>query len=403
MKYKTMRSVFHEGKISQEAELSARFALPTTRRLGFALGDDELFFTMTSEIYDLLLEAAKLDKKITVLASSLPRRAVSSYTESTLIDEIVLTNNIEGVHSSRREISEVLESLKEQDRSGRFFGLVQKYVLLSSGQRIPLSSCEDIRSLYDDLVLDEVVQAKKSNLPDGALFRAGTVDVCDGAGRPIHSGVHPEEKIIRLLEKSLGVLNDESIETIVRAALFHYLFGCVHPFYDGNGRMNRFISSYVIAQEYEPIIGLRLSYSIKENIQKYYAAYTTCEHALNRGDLTPFVIAFCEIVTAAMRDMAESLLERKDSLDSCEKTLAEMPECRDSDIFSLGCVLVTATLFSSYGLTAVQLGEVFDISRQTVYKRLEPFKTAGLLLQKKVGRKLCYSLSLEELRKRGRD
>lgn len=392
-----MRTAFHEGKNSQEEELSLRLALPTTRKLGFSLGADELFFTMTSEVYELLLEATKLDKRIAILASLLPSKAVSSYTESTLIDEIVLSNNIEGVHSSRREINEVLESLKEKDRSGRFFGLVQKYVLLSSGQSISLESCEDIRFLYNDLVLNEVIQEKQGNLPDGLLFRAGTVNVYDGAGQSIHSGVYPEEKITQLIEESLRILNDESIETIVRAALFHYLFGYIHPFYDGNGRMNRFISSYVVAQEYEPIISLRLSYSIKENIQKYYGAYMTCEHILNRGDLTPFVIAFCEIVVAAMKNILESLSERKESLDLCKRRIKELPECQDENVFDVGYALVTATLFSAYGLTAVQLGDIFGVSRQTIYKRLEPFKETGLLLQRKVGRRTYYTLSLENL------
>lgn len=33
----------------------------------------------------------------------------------------------------------------------------------------------------------------------------------------------------------------------------------------------------------------------------YYAAFSTCEHKLNKGGLTPFVIAYCEIVTHAAR------------------------------------------------------------------------------------------------------
>ncbi len=398
MAYRTMRRVFHEGKISQEEYLATRLSLPETKTLGFSFEADELFFTMVPDVYELLLRAARLDKEISQLVAALPGRAVSSYTESTLIDEIVLSNNIEGVHSSRREISEVLESLGKRDRSGRFRGLVQKYVMLSGGQEVPLATCEDIRALYNDIVLDEVVSAKGSNAPDGRLFRAGTVDVCDGAGRPIHAGVHPEERIVELLGKSLKMLNDSSIEPLVRAAVFHYLFGYIHPFYDGNGRTNRFISSYVIAQNYERIVSLRLSFAIKENIGKYYSAYTTCEHVLNRGDLTPFVIVFCEIAVKAMESMRDSLAERRAGLDLYGMLLDKLPGLDDPASFGMASALVTATLFSAYGLTPAQLGQIYNISRQTVYKRVAPLKSLGVLVQTKVGRQTYYTLDLDALK-----
>lgn len=85
----------------------------------------------------------------------------------------MLTNDIEGAYSSRREISELLDSLGKRAGKRRFRGLVQKYVILSSGQTVPLQTCEDIRALYDDLVLDEVIDEKKSNEPDGGIVPRG--------------------------------------------------------------------------------------------------------------------------------------------------------------------------------------------------------------------------------------
>lgn len=399
MAYKTMRSSFHEGKVRPEDELASRLALPGTRRLGFALDEDELFYTMCDDVYGLLLRASRLDKEIALLVQALPTLAIDHYIDSSLIDEIVLTNDIEGVYSSRREISEVLDSLSKRVGNSRFRGLVQKYVMLSSGQAVSLQTCEDIRALYDDLVHDEVVTAKKSNEPDGELFRAGTVDVFDGAGRVIHSGAYPESSIIEELERALTILNDESIEPLVRVSVFHYLFGFIHPFYDGNGRTNRFISSYVISRYYEPIAGLRLSYAVKENISKYYGAFSTCEHKLNRGDLTPFVIAFCEIVVRAMTSMRDSLVERKANLEKYTNRLDELPECGNPRVREIAEALVMATLFSPNGLTADQLSNLFGVSRQTVYKRVDSLENAGVLVRTKVGRKTFCTLDLEVLDK----
>lgn len=61
---------------------------------------------------------------------------------------------------------------------------------------------------------------------------------------------------------ALMILADEAIPALVRVSVFHFLFAYIHPFYDGNGRTNRFISSYVLSRSFSPIVGYRLSYSV---------------------------------------------------------------------------------------------------------------------------------------------
>ena len=67
------------------------------------------------------------------------------------------------------------------------------------------------------------------------------------------------------------------------------------------------------------MIGFRLSYAVKQDIEKYYRGYTVCEHPLNKGDLTPFVIAFSEIIVSAMESMRNSLRELRNMLEEGER------------------------------------------------------------------------------------
>ena len=53
-------------------------------------------------------------KEVRALSAQLPDIAKEQYSRKCLIDEIVLTNKIEGVHSSRKEIGEVLDMLGER-------------------------------------------------------------------------------------------------------------------------------------------------------------------------------------------------------------------------------------------------------------------------------------------------
>lgn len=396
MTYRDLRKIFHSNPDAYDETYAARFNSDQAHKIDISVSGNPAFFVMTPEIYQAAITAAKLDKEIYQLILSLPGKAIQSYMESNLIDEIVITNEIEGVRSTRREIGEVLERLEENDKRGRFHGLVQKYQMLSRDEEIPIRTCEDIRVIYNDLVLDEVLRDSPDHAPDGVLFRKGPVSVCDATGLPIHQGMEPESKITRSLESALNLLHDTSIEPIARISLFHFLFGYIHPFYDGNGRTNRFISSYILTKEYEPLIGFRLSYAVKQDIQKYYKGYTVCEHPLNKGELTPFVIAFSEIIVSAMESMRDSLTDLQSMLKQGEDLVRKVFE-PDTTAVETGCVLVTAALFAFNGITMSELTRTFETSRQTMYKRIAPFKEQGVLITQQVGRKTYYRMDLDAL------
>lgn len=398
MTYLDLRKAFHDPAQDADQLYDRRFNDERTWHLKTSIAGSPAFVYMAPEIYEALLEAAQIDKDILRLEAALPQRALDSYRDSCLIDEIVLTNEIEGVHSTRREIGEVLERLKQNDRRGRFFGIVQKYALLQTRPDIALRTCADVRDVYDDLVLAEVRISDPHNAPDGTYFRTKMVHVINEAGIPIHDGIEPEARIIEEMDQALGVLNDESREPLLRIALFHFLFGYIHPFYDGNGRTNRFISSYLISRQYEPIVGLGISYAVKQEIEKYYKAFSRCEHPLNRGDITPFVIAFSEICVNAMCNLRDALTEKKSQMDMyLHRSAVLVPEPLRTLVESL----ITATLFTFDGVTAKELCEAERLSRQTLYKRLSELRKLGLLQEEKIGRKVFYKLNEEAFLLRG--
>ena len=109
----------------------------------------------------------------------------------------------------------------------------------------------------------------------------------------------PESKIIQYIDKIILILNDESIEPMIRIAIFHYLFAYIHPFYDGNGRINRYIASYMLSKHYSSIMPYRLSMTIKENLSDYYEAFKTTNDVRNKGDITTFVYEFLNIIYKA--------------------------------------------------------------------------------------------------------
>ena len=398
MSYKTLRKAFHDPKTDADALFQQRFSASNTIHLEVTIAGNQAFCFMDDALYTQMLSIAKADKTILALSQQLPGQALQQFIERTLIDEIVLTNGIEGVNSSRKEIGDILRSLEKQNKRKRFYGLVNKYAMLTQGKTVPMDTLEDIRALYDDLVLAEVKADRPDNVPDGRLFRKESVSVYNASGVEIHQGLQPESKIESYLNVALSFLHDDSVDTLIKAAIFHYLLGFIHPFYDGNGRLNRFISSALLLQEYEPLVGLRLSYATTQLIEKYYKGFTVCNDPLNRGDITPFVLMFLEVVKQAVDDIVSVLEEKRDLLEvnlACLSHLNELSESRE--VFDLAAILLQVRMFSGSGISIHQLMELFHVSRPTIMKRLEGISALGLLEREKAGREVNYQLNLDLL------
>lgn len=393
---RSLYSLYSEDESICKSEYIRRFNSPDAIRLKFDIGDCPAFLCMNSSVYQLLLSIERTDKEVEKLCVDLPGVALSQLVNKSLIDEIMQTNNIEGVISTRKEINEVLADIENKNANRRFYGLVKKYRVLSSGEEIGIESCDDIRRIYDDMFGYEI-KADPESVPDGKIFRKNSVSVYNSAGKEIHCGVYPEEKIIFYMERALDFLQEEKADFLVKIAVFHYLFGYIHPFYDGNGRTDRFISSYLLSKALNEIIGFRLSYTIKENISKYYGAFKICNDTRrNMGDLTPFVEMFLTVVETAEKNLAESLKRKKADLYKYKKKIGSLPNAEDTDVYSLYFLFIQAALFSERGISAKEISRS-DISYYIFKKKLEKIPNE-YLIEKKSGRTSYYMLNLELLK-----
>lgn len=383
------------GVKDYKEEYDKRYNNDDTIHLPVSIGDNPAFICQTPEIYKQIISIERSDKGIEDLIKALPELAISQFTSKCLIDEILLTNNIEGVHSTRKEIGEILQNLSFRDKRNRFVGLVAKYAALEDTQQLSFKSCQYIRNVYDDIFYEEIKATDPENLPDGEMFRRSGVEVQSATQKVIHKGVSPESKIIEIMQQSLDVLNDDSIDIFIRIAVFHYLFGYIHPFYDGNGRTSRFISSYLLSRQLNPLIGFRLSYTVKENISKYYKAFDVCNDPHNKAELTPFVEMFLSIVDASMQQLLETLEEKKHKWDYYCQRINRLPNAEKSGITHLYELLIQAALFSNIGISREELISQMQISENTLRSRLKLIPETMLLVNLQKGRKY-YLIDLDE-------
>lgn len=393
MSYKPLSKYFYEGQDAYQAAYAERFNSDNSHHLDFQIGNAPAFFLITEEVRRSIARINTFSARLKRLLEILPGVAINHFTVNSLIDEIILTNNIEGVHSTRREIEDVMDALAKNDRKKRFSGLVQKYDLLKTAHDLPLQIPEDIRTIYDELVLSEVREDDEDNVPDGKIFRKDIAFVTSKTQKVIHRGVYPEEKIISCMENALIFLNEKKHHILVRISIFHYLFGYIHPFYDGNGRTSRFISSYLLSKEFAPLAGYRLSYAIKESIDSYYKAFVICNDPKNRGDVTPFLIMFLEMIEHSMEQLISALQKR---LDRWAYYLGQCKEMLDLDktMSRLFDLLIQASLFGEKGITILELCYYMKIDRPTLSMYLDRIPSSDLLVVRIENEKEFFSLDI---------
>ena len=110
MQYISLKKIYYSKRAEYENEYHKRMNDMACVSLGLNGGQGEMFFVYTPEMVSLLSKVLTVNSKIEVLYKSLPRAARDCYSRNCLIDEIMMTNDIEGVRSTRKEILDVIEA-----------------------------------------------------------------------------------------------------------------------------------------------------------------------------------------------------------------------------------------------------------------------------------------------------
>jgi len=198
------------------------------------------------------------------------------------------------------------------------------------------------------------------------------------------------------MNESLEFLNNDRFPHLIRISVFHYLLGYMHPFYDGNGRMSRFISSYLLKNILNLLVSVRISYVIKNNRKRYYEAFEICNDPKSKGDLTPFVLAFLQIILDAEKSLLESLTARSQKLNYYQEKIrqyhAAHPDMNNSkEILS---ILVQNALFSDEWMSSSEIRNYVKKGENFIRKCIQDMLSEHLILLQRDRHKKLYTANL---------
>lgn len=395
MQYVPLKKLFYMDATTSRFESNARMAKerlesPSTFRTGIIGQDGEFFLAVPRELSLLTEKVLRIERLISQRFKTMPEAIQVALIRNLVAEEVVSTNKLEHVHSTRRQIIDLLDQKKRPGgyKPRRFLQLATLYENLCNPETKIPQMPEDIREIYD-LIMSEEPLADEDK-PDGKLFRRRGVEVRGTGGQILHEGLHPESKIISTLEQLLSLLQSSQIPEVYSAILGHYIFEYIHPFYDGNGRTGRYLLALYLSKPLSILTSLSLSKCIAENQDAYYRSFKDAGHPLNHGELTFFVINIIEKILVAQNEMISKLKNGHQQL--CDMLVQHEMLCHD---YSLNEREAAAMLLFSQ----IYIFGSSDVYQSDVEKYLNLGKSQARRYTKRLqGRGLIASVGTRPLR-----
>ena len=389
MEYRTLARLFHADRsmdsyANHDRLARQRLEADSTFTTGIGTPLGELFIATPRCVCMLTQKVLLAERQVSAMWRSIPGVMRWNYIYHAISEELLATNEMEGVRSTRKEteaaVAAARQARTEGDMEKARFGEFAKLYLNLTNRDVELpKTLEDIRDIYDKIALDEI---DDKNRPDGELFRKGDVEVQGPHGTVIHSGVSSEARISALLAQMMDLARSDTIPFLQRAIASHFLFEYIHPFYDGNGRTGRYLLALYLSNDLTLPTVLSLSRTIAENKNEYYKAFTEAEDKLNSGELTFFVYTILGLIERAQESLIEELGVKIDQLD---KSTVLRDELRREHALSTNATLLLYAVMqeelfdTTKSMTLEDAGGDLMLTKQTIRKYVDELAGASLI------------------------
>ena len=304
MNYRELRKIYYSHRDQYEEEYQLRLQGYSSIRTSLyphlmqrdtvKTSQYPLFVTLHLGISQLMETISQQSQRISEIADTLPKIAHDQFYKEQLYQSIISTNEIEGIHTTRKELVDV-EKLLEEDpyktEQIKHLSTLRMYQQILKDEFLQIHSLEDIRRIYDQLTQGEISPEDELYIPP-----------------------QKEEQIQVMLTEWIRFINDHSIPNLVKACAGHYFFENIHPFYDGNGRTGRYILAKYLSRKLDKFSGLVLSQQINHHKQDYYKAFRNTGDHLNRADATFFVETLLTFIKEGQENIIQTLLEKQEQL-----------------------------------------------------------------------------------------
>jgi Fic family protein len=244
----------------------------------------------TKKIKDYLERLRVVDKVVDIL----PRfpHLEENIRRQSLLKSSLFSARIEGNKLHLEEVQSAAYTSKDQAKLEVFNILKALHFIYST--RSPQRLSQKFILKLHRLVMDKIS-------PQAGVWRFEPSAIFNQAGVAVYL-TPPSHELSLLTKQLVNQINQSKYPGPIKAAKAHFMFEKIHPFLDGNGRVGRLLSTFILKNSG---FGFRGLVSMEESLEKQRQTYYDLL-LISRKDITSFVEFFLHILT----DQAEKTLDR---------------------------------------------------------------------------------------------
>ena len=244
------------------------------------------------------------------------------------------STSIEGNPLSPRDVTNIIlndqiPTTKSEREVKNYFAVLNKIFVLCK-KETPISTSL-IKLLHHELM-------KGIEIKDLGTFRDGSVFVGHRTREKIvvkhNPPYHSEKEIENALSNTINWLksNDE-LHPLIKAGIFHHEFAYIHPFFDGNGRLARILTTYyLLLKQYDVVKFFILDdfYDIDRQL------YSDTLHTADKGDKTVWLEYFLEGIVYSLQAAMSRIEEyKKTNFDEITGEKRVLVTTREEDVLNI--------------------------------------------------------------------
>lgn len=296
-------------------------------------------FQITAALTKVLMDIEASRQAVDGLPITVP--VLTSLRESARLISTHYSTQIEGNRLTQEQVDEVLHGGTFPNRERDEREVKNYYQALDFLDSLIKTKTTKIKEQDIQIIHGLVMGGKKRP----TSYRDGQNVIKDSSSGSIVY-MPPEAKDVPVFMADLITWINEEVSKAelpvpIIAAITHYQFATIHPYYDGNGRTARLLTSLVLHQSG---YGLKGIYSLEEyyatNLQAYYNALMVGDShnyyfGREQADITAWIMYFCEGMADAFSNVRLKVTEAAREVKTDHSVLLRELDQRQKQVLSL--------------------------------------------------------------------
>jgi len=280
------------------------------------------------------------------------------------------STSIEGNPLNPQDVTNIvlgdrIPTTKSEKEVKNYFAVLNRIAVLAK-EREPLST-ELTQKLHHDLMLGLDKDAL-GKFRDGPVFvgHKTKVEIVVKHNPPFHTNIEIEKALENVYD---WLIIKDDLHPLIKAGLFHHEFAYIHPFFDGNGRLARILTTYyLLLNNYEVSKFFILDdfYDIDRQL------YSDTLHTADKGDNTQWLEYFLEGIAVSLQGALARINELKQtSLEEIKGEKRVIVTSREEEVLQI--------VLDKKAIKTTDIQNALSVTRQQAHSLLHSLVKKGLL------------------------